>query len=296
MWTRAELKERAKVSFKRNYWKSVFIAFIMAFAVSGYNVAGPLGSALGAATSSAASYEDEPGIEATYEAEPDSDMPEDTVAVAATDAPAEDVIEYSSIDAALIGSAIVALIIIVLLALAISLVIAAFIALPLHVGSLRFSILNLEKPAKVQEVMAAFDNSYLNVVKTMVIYELRLVGWTLLFIIPGIYKAYEYRMVPYLMAEHPGMSYQDAFDQSRSLMDGNKWQAFVLDLSFIGWEILSGLTLGILEVFYVAPYRMQTNAALYTKLTGRDEPPALPLYAKDEPSVLEDSPLDPRVN
>ncbi|MDD6580855.1 MAG: DUF975 family protein, partial [Lachnospiraceae bacterium] len=47
---------------------------------------------------------------------------------------------------------------------------------------------------------------------------------------------------------------------------GQKWNAFVLDLSFIGWHILSAFTLGILGVFYVMPYYYQTSAELYLTL------------------------------
>ena len=54
-----------------------------------------------------------------------------------------------------------------------------------------------------------------------------------MFIIPGIIKAYEYSMIPYLLAENPNMSKQEAFAISKELMDGNKFNAFVLDLSFI---------------------------------------------------------------
>ena len=50
------------------------------------------------------------------------------------------------------------------------------------------------------------------------------------------------------------------------MMTGQKWNAFVLDLSFLGWNILSAMTLGILGLFYVNPYQCQTNAALYEKL------------------------------
>jgi hypothetical protein len=50
------------------------------------------------------------------------------------------------------------------------------------------------------------------------------------------------------------------------MMMGNKWKAFVLDLSFLGWHILSVFTVGILELFYVAPYVYATNAALYEAL------------------------------
>jgi uncharacterized membrane protein len=79
-------------------------------------------------------------------------------------------------------------------------------------------------------------------------------------------KAYEYRMIPYILAENPHMSKKEVFAASKSMMIGNKWKAFVLDLSFLGWHILSVFTVGILELFYVAPYMYATNAALYEAL------------------------------
>ena len=57
--------------------------------------------------------------------------------------------------------------------------------------------------------------------------------WSLLLIIPGIVKSYEYRMIPYLLADHPEMSKDEAFAASKAMIDGNKWDAFVLDFSFI---------------------------------------------------------------
>ena len=79
-------------------------------------------------------------------------------------------------------------------------------------------------------------------------------------------KAYEYRMIPYLLADNPSMSQEEAFALSREMMKGQKWKTFVLDLSFIGWDILSIFTGGILSMFYVQPYKMMTNAALYEAL------------------------------
>ena len=73
-------------------------------------------------------------------------------------------------------------------------------------------------------------------------------------------------MVPYIIADNPDMSATDVIKFSREMMNGNKWRAFVLDLSFIGWYILSGLTLGILSVFYVNPYIYATDAELYMAL------------------------------
>ncbi len=95
--------------------------------------------------------------------------------------------------------------------------------------------------------------------------------WTLLFIIPGIVKAYSYSMTYYILNDNPGMSGKDAITESRKMMDGHKWELFVLHLSFIGWILLSMLTFGIL-VLYVEPYMMATDAAFYEKLKAEQNP------------------------
>ena len=58
------------------------------------------------------------------------------------------------------------------------------------------------------------------------------------------------------------------------MMNGQKWDTFVLDLSFIGWHILGIMTIGILEIFYVAPYKRNADAALYRAIAGQDIAPA----------------------
>ena len=83
---------------------------------------------------------------------------------------------------------------------------------------------------------------------------------------PGIVKAYEYMMVPYILAENPDMSREEVFALSKQMMKGNKWDAFVLDLSFIGWMILGALTLNIVNVLYTNPYRYLTSVELYHTL------------------------------
>ena len=120
--------------------------------------------------------------------------------------------------------------------------------------------------ANVKEVAFAYDNNYKNVAKTLFFRDLYITLWTLLFIIPGIVKSYEYRMMPYLLAENPAMPKEQAFAISKQMMDGQKWDVFVLDLSFLGWNILSIFTMGILSIFYVTPYINMTNAALYESL------------------------------
>lgn len=123
-----------------------------------------------------------------------------------------------------------------------------------------------EKPDITTIVFAFKDGHWINTVLVMFLKDLFVSLWSLLLVIPGIIKSYEYRMIPYLLAENPGMDRTEAFAKSKEMMDGEKWNAFVLDLSFIGWIILSIFTLGILAIFYVNPYIYQTNAELYLTL------------------------------
>lgn len=86
--------------------------------------------------------------------------------------------------------------------------------------------------------------------------------WSLLFIIPGIVKSYSYVMTPFIMAENPDMTASEAINASKAMMDGHKWELFVLDLSFIGWSLLCVLTLNF---GYIAlnPYRNAAYTVFY---------------------------------
>lgn len=77
--------------------------------------------------------------------------------------------------------------------------------------------------------------------------------------IAGVIFAYAYRMIPYLLNDYPNLTPQEAMKTSREMMRGHKFEMFLLDLSFIGWILLSILTLGI-GYLWLAPY-MQTAAA-----------------------------------
>ena len=59
------------------------------------------------------------------------------------------------------------------------------------------------------------------------------------------------------------MDTKEVFALNKKMMTGYKWEAFVLNLSFIGWVMLSLLTCGLLAIFYVEPYRAYTMAAFY---------------------------------
>ena len=134
---------------------------------------------------------------------------------------------------------------------------------PLEVGRDRFFYRDLGENADIKEVCYAFDRGYKNSVKVLFFRDLYTMLW---FIIPGIVKSYEYRMIPYLLSENPNMDKQEAFAMSKQMMNGNKWNAFVLDLSFILWDILGACTLGILHIFYIEPYKRLTDAGLYQAL------------------------------
>ena len=70
-------------------------------------------------------------------------------------------------------------------------------------------------------------------------------------------------MVPYILAENPGMDRREAFAISKRMMDGEKWNTFVLGLSFFGWIVIDLFTCGILGLFFVSPYVHATFAELY---------------------------------
>ena len=89
--------------------------------------------------------------------------------------------------------------------------------------------------------------------------------WSLLFIIPGIIKYYEYSMSYYILLENPEMKHREARLASMQLMEGNKGRLFCLHFSFIGWFILSAFTFGIL-LLWVVPYMETAQAAFYREI------------------------------
>ncbi len=109
--------------------------------------------------------------------------------------------------------------------------------------------------------------------------------WTLLFIIPGIIAALKYAMAPFIMAENPGMKPSEAITASKEMMDGHKADLFTLDLSFIGWAILSALTLGIGSL-WLNPYMNMSYAVFYRDLCPKrivvEEPEMIPEEIPEE--------------
>ena len=268
MWTRKDLKQKAKDALKRNYWRIVLVAMLAGILAGGASpVAGSAGSVnVSSNTDHLAELSDDMDV-----VESTSDPESSIVGLFVTPL---GVVTGELTDMEIMVFEISLVVIICMIALFIMAFIYALMALlynPFYTGVCRFMLKSVDDKADVKEIAYGFDHSYKNVVKTMFHTDIRVIAWTFLFIIPGIYKKYQYRMVPYILAEHPDMNYKEVLQMSRDIMNGEKWHAFVLDLSFILWHILGTITCGIVEVFYVSPYVYLTNAALYRRLCeGKD--------------------------
>lgn len=146
----------------------------------------------------------------------------------------------------------------------ISFAFAIFIANPLIVAGKRYFIKARKKSsAKIGVILEVFSKKcWLNVSIIIFLRDIYNLLWYLT-IVMGIIKTYEYKMISYILADNPEIGRKEAFKLSKQMMKGNKWRVFVLDLSFIGWEILSMFTLGLLNIFYINPYKVATKVELY---------------------------------
>lgn len=261
MWYRSELKNNAKRILTKNYWWIVLVTIIASITSGTFSVG----------NSRVTKQLDKTQVNSYYGSIADDDIFRNDI---------EDIIDdgvmniggyqyYEKIADILNGipSTVYFVMLLVLMFISvIALIISIFLLRPISVGCKRWFLKNRTSKPNIGEVVFTFKNGYGNVVKTMFLQNLFISLWTLLFIIPGIIKSYEYRMVPYLLSENPNMDWHEALERSREMMKGNKWNVFVLDLSFYGWILLSALTFGILAIFYVNPYIQLTNAELYVTL------------------------------
>ena len=140
-----------------------------------------------------------------------------------------------------------------------------FIGNVIVVGKNGYFIKNNNENPELSEIFKGFKGNYLNVVKILFLMDLKTLLWLFLFIVPGVIKAYEYSMIPYLLAENPNLSADEAFSLSKQMTTGQKMDLFVLDLSFIGWIILGLICCGI-GILFVLPYPEATRAEVYLNL------------------------------
>ena len=260
MWSRKSVKEKGKKAFTLNFWKCVLVALILSVVV------GSAGGGASGFSQMISNRFNDSGVTDTV------DDPDDVIDEITDQDSTGFHFDFDLDEDAEEGIAVAVLVIAVvcfviyLFITAVALLVKYLVLTPFEYGCRKFFRKNLDEPAKLSNLVYVFDGNYKNVVKTAFMKDLFIWLWSLLFIIPGIIKAYEYRLVPYIISENPQMNYRDALAESKKLMAGNKWKSFVLDLSFIGWDLLAGLTLGVLDVFFVGPYKASTDAALYETL------------------------------
>lgn len=236
MWSRAELKERAKAVFESCRWPAVGVSVIL-MVVSGMGAGG-------GGSSSNSGNEDYSSIKNGAES-------------------------LSNVDMTLLITSVVAIMAVFLIAFVISFIIKTFVSNPIEIGARRFFMISRERTADFRELAFIFSNGYVKNAIIMLLRNIYISLWSLLFVIPGIIKSYEYRMIPYILAENPDIDRKTAFRFSKMMMDGQKWDTFVLDLSFIPWAMLSVITCGIVGVVYYMPYYNLTNAELYAELRNQ---------------------------
>lgn len=256
MWNRKQLKANAKVAFKRNYWKCVLVALLLGLATG----------AVSSGTSAYNTYNETQYImsdeyydedmsdylteEEFYEYEEAEDVLDDVIPGGLGEA-------ASSIFTTITLAVVLIIYIIVF-------VLSVFVFGPLEIGCCNFFKNNAYEKAELNKITVAFKkNHYWKMVGTVFLRNLFTTLWSFLFLIPGIIKAYEYRMITYILTDCPDMSRKDAFRISKEMMRGNKWNAFVLDISFLGWSLLAAITCGIAGIFYVSPYIAATDAELF---------------------------------
>lgn len=244
MWTCSLLKQNARRALSGTYWRVFALCLLLTIVGVG-------------SYSTTASYHFETGMDrlnTMFRGE-----------VWTGEAPQNDVWRLlSEIPPAVLGIVVL----ILFIALVISVLWASFILAPLIVGRNRFFMENRQSPAPLRTVTTVFRPPYLNVVKVSFLVNLKILLGCVLLLVPGIYWTYCYLMVPYLLAENPYMSTTRAMQLSREMMRGEKWHAFVLGLSFLGWAVLGALTLGI-GMLFLEPYYQATTAELYAALRSK---------------------------
>ena len=227
MWIRRELKERAKAVLSGNYWKAFLISIVIALA-SGGSSGGGGGS--GGSSNYSTNY-NPPGL----------------------------------IDLNILPFVIL-FVMIFIGALLFFVSLRIFLGYPLEVGGRRYFVQSAQYNDNTGCFRFAFNGrNYIGIILTMLLRGVFNFLWYLLFIIPGIVKAYAYSMVPYILADNPNIGYKRAIKLSNEMTYGHKFDMFVLDLSFIGWYLLGMLVLFV-GMLFVLPYDYATKAELYLVL------------------------------
>ena len=173
-------------------------------------------------------------------------------------------VDPSELDATMATGALVLSGVVIVSAI-IGLLFNIFVTDAITVGLSNYFIKNTDSKPSFADAFSGFKVKYGRNIGTLLLVGIKTLLWTILFIIPGIIKTYEYAIIPYILADDPEISSKDAFKKAKEMMKGNKWRLFKLEFSFIGWAILCVLTLGI-GTFFLIPYVSAATAEFYVEL------------------------------
>jgi uncharacterized membrane protein len=255
MWTRKELKTKAKDVLRVTYWKAFLISLIIGF-VGGNGGSGGGGVSLPIDFGNPFNSETwDFGGNSPFNRNDGNDSLQNF-----SDLFGE--IVNNEFFPVIVG--IVLLVFIVIMAFIFAFRI--FLCYPLEVGGRRYFIRAAQNDNNMNHIEYGFRKTkYIAIIKAMLWKDFLNFLWFLLLIIPGIVKSYAYRMVPYILADNANIGYRRALAISNRMTDGQKFRMFVLDLSFIGWYLLGTIALFV-GVLFVMPYENATKAELYLVL------------------------------
>lgn len=224
------LKKDALISLKKNYWTKVLVAFIVTFDIN--------------AVLSVFSGEFIAPIiklhEFNFEAIKDYIIDHNTP---------------DSLSDAVISAAIILFEILVLSIL--------------KVGGTRYFVKSQTEDVNFTEIFFSFkgeNKTFLHIALVSVYKTIMVFLWGLLFIIPGIVKAYDYAAFHYVLALRPDLSAKETLRISKLMMRGNKIKFILLELSFIGWDILEFVSFGVLKHLFITPYKLITYDEFFTEI------------------------------
>ena len=237
---RKELKQAGKNLFQKNYWYSVLVVFLMFLSGTGTSFS--------------------PSFNFSYTTSGSEGDPfEELFGGGDFEYFLEEFIETPIF---------IAIFIIVIATIVVASVLGYFIFNSFRCGGIRYFLKSRKNQAvQIHEVFENLkDKTNLNIAKVTFFRDLSVFLWSLVFIIPGIIKSYEYWAIDYILAVRPDIDKDEAKRLSTVLMDGNKWRLFELSISFIGWELLSVFTMGLLNIFYVTPYMQATFVEFFSEI------------------------------
>lgn len=228
MLTSKELRVKAWNSLKGKYWRAFLVVLVMSLLASG-------------------------GISLQTSSQTLTD--------------ALNLVDPSEMDAEMeLGAAVVGTIAAVMAA--VGMAISLFVGNAADVGLAHYFVRNVETKPSFADAFYGFKVKYFRNIGTLLLVGIKLALWSLLLVVPGIIKSFEYAIIPYILADDAEITSREAFRKAKEMMMGNKWRLFKLNFSFFGWFVLCVVTCGVGTPFLL-PYVSAANAEFYADLKNK---------------------------